>query len=389
LKVVFYSYAHFFDYALHFSSEISKIVDLYLLIEVPPESKKKNMLDLQYISTDSGLVEGTSVLANLFPSELIDELKNIKEFKLILHPNKKAFSLSTLLTNFKVLSFIEKIQPDIIHFDHVSIRSSFLFFFLRKKLIISNVHDPIEHTFETNWKIKASYKLAYPYIKKFIFFSNQYVKMFSGVFYGKKIFESKLGVYNKYRKFVTHSKKNGKKKILFFGRISYYKGIDVFLKALEIIDKQFTDIEYEIYGQLEKNFLMPKIPAYENKLNINYAYTSNSQLANLFNNAYVIVCPYLESTQSGVVMTSFAFFKPVIATNVGGLPEYVLDGVNGKIIHPNSPLELASALQHILTDEKYYYKLCTNIRKINNKKFNWEIIVARTKEIYNEILEDK
>jgi glycosyltransferase involved in cell wall biosynthesis len=50
-------------------------------------------------------------------------------------------------------------------------------------------------------------------------------------------------------------------------------------------------------------------------------YLSNSDAAALFRSASVVVCPYRDATQSGVVLSAFAFGVPVIASAVGGLPE--------------------------------------------------------------------
>ena len=60
------------------------------------------------------------------------------------------------------------------------------------------------------------------------------------------------------------------------------------------------------------------------------------ELANLIANSIFVVVPYTEATQSGVIMSAYAFAKPVIATNVGGLPEMVGNDEFGKIIESGS-----------------------------------------------------
>jgi glycosyltransferase involved in cell wall biosynthesis len=63
-------------------------------------------------------------------------------------------------------------------------------------------------------------------------------------------------------------------------------------------------------------------------------YVSIQELAELIQNAEFIVCPYREATQSGVLMTAFALNKPVLATNVGAFPEYIVENVNGMLVEP-------------------------------------------------------
>jgi glycosyltransferase involved in cell wall biosynthesis len=55
-------------------------------------------------------------------------------------------------------------------------------------------------------------------------------------------------------------------------------------------------------------------------------YLNNAETSELFERATLVACPNLDATQSGVVLTAFGFGKPVVATRVGGLPEYIDDG---------------------------------------------------------------
>ena len=73
-----------------------------------------------------------------------------------------------------------------------------------------------------------------------------------------------------------------------------------------------------------------------------YSYVSNDQTASLFERAQVAVCPYVNATQSGVVLTAFAFGCPVVATDAGGLPEYVTDGVSGSVVPAGDDAALAA-----------------------------------------------
>ncbi|MFN5422931.1 MAG: glycosyltransferase, partial [bacterium] len=78
--------------------------------------------------------------------------------------------------------------------------------------------------------------------------------------------------------------------------------------------------------------------------------------------ATFVVCPYRDATQSGVLMTSFAFGKPVLATRVGAFPEYVTDGHNGLLLDPE-PTAFAQGICLALSGDKYkQYSLHVNSR---------------------------
>ena len=65
-------------------------------------------------------------------------------------------------------------------------------------------------------------------------------------------------------------------------------------------------------------------------------YIENTEVNNYFCAADLVVQPYLSATQSGISMIAFYFNKPVLATNVGGLSEYIKNGQNGYLAEPNS-----------------------------------------------------
>lgn len=75
-------------------------------------------------------------------------------------------------------------------------------------------------------------------------------------------------------------------------------------------------------------------------------------MSELFNDCDISVCPYIDATQSGVINTSYSLSKPVVATNVGGLPEMVVDGKTGILVPPKNSQILAEAIVELLKDEK-------------------------------------
>jgi glycosyltransferase involved in cell wall biosynthesis len=73
-------------------------------------------------------------------------------------------------------------------------------------------------------------------------------------------------------------------------------------------------------------------------------YISNEDVAVYFSAADVVVLPYVEASQSGIVPIAYSFDTPVISTRVGGLPEAVLDGETGFLVDPGSAAQLTEAI---------------------------------------------
>ena len=61
--------------------------------------------------------------------------------------------------------------------------------------------------------------------------------------------------------------------------------------------------------------------------------------------------PYKNATQSGVIPLAYGFGIPVVASNVGGLPEMVVPGKTGELVPPENPVALAEAIAHVVRPE--------------------------------------
>ena len=74
-------------------------------------------------------------------------------------------------------------------------------------------------------------------------------------------------------------------------------------------------------------------------------------MGELFQRASIVVLPYIEGSQTGIIPIAYSFKKPVIATNVGSISEVVEDGVTGFIVPPRDSHALADAIIKILKDD--------------------------------------
>jgi glycosyltransferase involved in cell wall biosynthesis len=178
------------------------------------------------------------------------------------------------------------------------------------------------------------------------------------------------------------------KVILFFGNIRNYKGLDTLLEALGTINR--NDISLLIGGSLWKNnwdLYESIIKKYNLEKNIikKLEFIQPSEVGYFFSACDIVVCPYSYfDSQSGVASLALSYKKPLIVTNVGGLPDFVKD--SRFIINPNDPLSLRNMILLAIDDNEILRKLEMESAELS-EKYSWDNIAERTIEMYKQILD--
>lgn len=162
------------------------------------------------------------------------------------------------------------------------------------------------------------------------------------------------------------------KVILFFGFIRKYKGLDLLMEAMadERIRKAGIKlmIAGEYYGDAAFYTNLIKELQLENQLYLFTDFIPNGEVKNYFSAADCVVQPYRSATQSGISQIAYHFEKPMIVTNVGGLPEIVKNMETGLVV-PTSVPEIADAILKFYEGnlaEKFIQPI-----KEEKKKYSW------------------
>ncbi len=166
------------------------------------------------------------------------------------------------------------------------------------------------------------------------------------------------------------------KLILFFGFIRDYKGLDVLLQAMSLM-KDDKRIKLIVAGEYYSN--SGKYADIIDKLGLKdqlYLFTDfipTSEVKYYFSACDVVILPYRDATQSGIVQIAMNFHKPVIATNVGGLAEVISNNSTGFIVEKENRQKLADAIRKFYNEEKEV-QFVTNIKK-ETEKYSWNNFV--------------
>lgn len=168
--------------------------------------------------------------------------------------------------------------------------------------------------------------------------------------------------------------------VLFFGRIKYYKGLDVLVKSASRLNK----VKFVIAGKgnLKGECGIEHLP--ENCIHIN-RYVPDDELAKLIQRSKIVVLPYRDATGTQTIQSIFYYNKPIIATNVGCFPEYITNGTDGIIVEPENEGQLSNAIQELLDDEKKRRQYGEEGRKKLDTIFSNDRITKRYEEIFCSI----
>ncbi|MFI5037844.1 MAG: glycosyltransferase family 4 protein [Solirubrobacterales bacterium] len=175
--------------------------------------------------------------------------------------------------------------------------------------------------------------------------------------------------------------------VLFFGLLRPYKGIDVLLEAWRGI----ADAELWIVGMprmdispLLADLRSPSAPA---NVRLDARFIDDSELRAYFRRADLVVLPYREADQSGVLFTALAFGKPLLVSDVGGLGEVAATGA-ARVVRAGDSAALHDALKELLGDRAALAEMSESARAAAAGAYAWEGIAARTLALYESLLRE-
>lgn len=174
-------------------------------------------------------------------------------------------------------------------------------------------------------------------------------------------------------------------RILFFGRMWAYKGLDVFLDAIDLLSKRGVRHQAVIAGRGPEMARFGVRMAGMASVNAIDSYISPEDTSTLFQSAEIVALPYKDASQSGVLASAFGNHRPVVASATGGIPDVVTDGANGLLVPPADPTALADALERVLTSRPLAASLTEGARQTAAGPLNWDHIADNLLTTYRRI----
>jgi len=170
--------------------------------------------------------------------------------------------------------------------------------------------------------------------------------------------------------------------ILFFGRMSPYKGLDVLLDALPLVWEKAPETTLTVAGagDVEDH---PTLA--DPRVELRREHVPDDELPDLFGSATCVALPYRQASQSGVGSLAKLYGRPMVVSDVGGLPQLVGDG-SGLVVAAENREQLAGALVDVLLDGELARRLGEAGRATAENGADWDSVAGLTLDAYRRHL---
>lgn len=360
-----------------------KGIDVTYLILLPPFALKSTLVDIKKQISYSGIFLATEYMEFKKYYSYMD----MSKVYVANRTGKNVLSVSYWKCKRELNRFVKNGKFDIIHCDYM-LGSTIKSLSVLTKKWVQTIHDPFPHSGENGSKKNRIYQKTISY-SNYLFLLNETQKTDFCNYYGipeNRVFINRLGIYDNIQSFIKPNQRVKKNNILFFGRISPYKGIEYLCEAITKVREAVPDVTLTIAGGGKFYFDIEPYQKLE-YVDIRNHYIGMEELAGLLAQCDLTVCPYTDATQSGVIMTSYSLGKPVIATNVGGLPEMIEQNKTGVIVPPCDSDVLATVIIELLKDKEKLQKMSDYINnEYGTGEKSWNKIAEKYIELYTSIL---
>lgn len=383
-KIAYLGKMQLSDIDLSYLNEAQKQQDITYFVEVNPRFMQGPAYDIKTQYPRTGIFRATDIYPELARfSDFIDTEK----FYVVNTPGR-LWIIKSFWTNLLLTLFLLRRGFNVIHLVWPPNIYEVALYLLRKRMVLT-VHDPFVHTGNDSLIVRLRRKMAFWLIPRLIILNKAQRQTFIEHYKlnPERVFNGIMGCYTSLRMIqpdTTTLPADGKY-ILFAGKVLPYKGLDYLLPAMRQVHSQCPDCRLIVAGSGEYHFDTSPYEALP-YIDIRNRYIPEQELVALISHSQFMVCPYTDATQSGVVMSAFAFAKPVIATNVGGLPEMVKDGRYGIIVKEKDCDKLAEAIVRLWTQKELAESFSRNIHHdYSTGELSWRKAAEQFTVLYEAI----
>ena len=357
--------------------------EVFYLVPLSKAFLRAGLFDIKKFIPHTGIYRGTDYEELKVYAKYIDLSRlfivNLVDFRTRYIP--------TFLLWVKVFLFFFSKRVDILHSSWPLEGMSKILYRLPCKKVVM-VHDPFQHSSIKESLFEKNRKIAFKKADKLVLLSTPLLEKFCSYYDipKNKILVNQMGEFDYMRVLESSAPRPLEKYILFFGYIAGYKGLEYLCQAMVEIHKKHPELKLLIAGGGKIYF---DFTPYQNLdyIELRNRYIPTEELAVLLKDCEFSVCPYKDATQSGVVQTTFSLATPMIVTNVGALPDSVIDGRYGKVIPPRDVDAIVQACCFLYEQPQLLHEMRSNIRMEWSCKMSWSPIVDKYVEVYEELME--
>ena len=272
---------------------------------------------------------------------------------------KKTFNI------FLLSSLIKKIRKekfDVIYFESLHVWNLPIMMFSGSSCTYQVIHEVIPHEGDKQVKMVDLMNKAVVNLSDHIVLRNK--KYIDELIKRYGIEKDRVHFLELWRRFPKFTEPRYTKRVLFFGRINPYKGVDNLLE----IAKLCPEIHFDVIGRVDPQMQgivdeLKKLP----NVFLNNNYVSDDEMKEAFINADWVILPYNSASQSGVIIDAYKYSRPVIAFDVGAISEQIEDSVSGFLVKYKNNKDFAMTINKeinscnekccLMCNRAYYYGL--------------------------------
>lgn len=327
-------------------------------------------------------------------------------------PLKPFFFLFNPSSFFVLKRVLKEYKPDIVHLHTMDQITPSVLFLLKKYPTVMTLHGPesflsklllwfmqpgnFKHHVYDKKDLNMAGKFTYLYftsIQKFFYkFAFKNVDIFIAVSkYIQNMAQTDVSPIIHLPNFIElqqfHEIKNNYN-LLFVGRLEKMKGVEFLIQAISFIIKVFPQTTLTIVGNgPNKTDLINLTKKIQLEEYIQFiGWVENKDLDTYYEKASIVVVPSTSTEGFGIViLEAMSVGRPVIGTNVGGIPEIIDDGVNGYLVEPENPEQIAEKVIKLFLEEDSLKDFGRKARK-KAEEFNIEKYVDDLEKVYEEIM---
>jgi len=301
-------------------------------------------------------------------------------------------SLTNLKMAAQMQNIIRRLQPDVTHLLAVNPWFNLGLMVWQPPHLVTTIHDPVMHAGDLSQRNIPQWVRDLPirYSQRVIVHGQalKEILLKRHMLPLERIATIPIGELSIYRHWCHQSWSQQEGTILFFGRIWPYKGLDYLIAAEPIISAACPEARFVIAGRGEDFDRYRAMMTHPERFELLNEYISRADIPRLFQRASIVVLPYIEASQSAVIPLAYAFGKPVVATEVGGIPDVVDDGVTGYLVPPRDTDRLANAIIRLLQDKAMRQRMGQNALEKTHNELSWTTIAQQTMKVYCAVREE-
>ncbi|MET7253233.1 glycosyltransferase [Dyadobacter fermentans] len=181
-------------------------------------------------------------------------------------------------------------------------------------------------------------------------------------------------------------------RILFFGQIKQVKGLDILLEAIAKVGTRGRKIHLTIAGKAWKSDLdyyknLITSLGITNVVRTDFRYIPDEEVAGFYDNADLVVLPYREIYQSGVLLLSLSYGKPVLCSDLKPFMEIIRDNETGFLFESENAEDLAGKIMEIADNPDRLSTVTKMSNRLIREDYDWANIGALTTDFYKKVIE--